>query len=156
MSVVHISTNMLVRVNAIKSYSVTYMPRMNNSISWQRSHRSNCASDRNFTNQSISGSLQWRHDERDGVSNHQPYACLLNCLFRCRSKNTSKIRVTGLCEGNSPGTGEFPAQMASNVENVSIWWRHDETVIELSPVLVIIRMIQTFVAWIIIYIPQHQ
>ena len=24
----------------------------------------------------------------------------------------------------SPGTGEFPAQMASNAENVSIWWRH--------------------------------
>ena len=31
-----------------------------------------------------------------------------------------------LCEGNSPGTGEFPAQMASNAENVSIWWRHHE------------------------------
>ena len=28
------------------------------------------------------------------------------------------------CAGNSPGTGEFPAQMASNAENVSIWWRH--------------------------------
>ena len=27
---------------------------------------------------------------------------------------------------NSPGTGEFPAQMASNAENVSIWWRHHE------------------------------
>ena len=26
--------------------------------------------------------------------------------------------------GNSPATGEFPAQMASNAENVSIWWRH--------------------------------
>ena len=26
--------------------------------------------------------------------------------------------------GNSPGTGEFPAHMASNAENVSIWWRH--------------------------------
>ena len=26
--------------------------------------------------------------------------------------------------GNSPVTGEFPAQMASNAENVSIWWRH--------------------------------
>ena len=26
--------------------------------------------------------------------------------------------------GNSPGTGEVPAQMASNAENVSIWWRH--------------------------------
>ena len=35
-----------------------------------------------------------------------------------------KLRVTGLCAGNSPGTGEFPAQMASNAENVSIWWRH--------------------------------
>ena len=41
-----------------------------------------------------------------------------------RSKKTSKSRVTGLCAGNSPGTGEFPAQMASNAENVSIWWRH--------------------------------
>ena len=38
-------------------------------------------------------------------------------------KKTSKLRVTGLCEGNSPVTGEFPAQMASNAENVSIWWR---------------------------------
>ena len=37
---------------------------------------------------------------------------------------TSKLRVTGLCVGNSPMTGEFPAQMASNAENVSIWWRH--------------------------------
>ena len=37
---------------------------------------------------------------------------------------TSKLRVTGLCEGNSPVTGEFPAQIASNAENVSIWWRH--------------------------------
>ena len=41
-----------------------------------------------------------------------------------RSKKTSKLRVTGLCGGNSPVTGEFPAQMASNAENVSIWWRH--------------------------------
>ena len=24
----------------------------------------------------------------------------------------------------SPVTGEFPAQRASNAENVSIWWRH--------------------------------
>ena len=46
---------------------------------------------------------------------------ILNRLFRRRSKKTSKLRVTGLCAGNSPGTGEFPAQMASNAENVSIW-----------------------------------
>ena len=47
-----------------------------------------------------------------------------NRLFRRRSKKTSKLRVTGLCAGNSPVTSEFPVQMASNVENVSIWWRH--------------------------------
>ena len=57
--------------------------------------------------------LRWRHDERDGVSNHQPHHCLLNRLFRHRSKKTSKLRITDLCEGNSPVTGEFPAQMAS-------------------------------------------
>ena len=69
-------------------------------------------------------SLQWRHNGHDGVSNHQPLDCLLNGLFRRRSKKTAKLRVTGLCEGNSPVTGEFPAQRASNAERVSIWWRH--------------------------------
>ena len=67
--------------------------------------------------------LQWRHNGCDSVSNHQP---LLNRLFRRRSKKTSKLCVTGLCAGNSPGTSEFPAQMASHAENVSIWWRHHE------------------------------
>ena len=37
--------------------------------------------------------------------------------------------VTGLCAGNSPGTGEFPAQRASYAENVSIWWRHHAKII---------------------------
>ena len=69
-------------------------------------------------------SLRWRHNGRDGVSNHQPHDCLLNRLFRRRSKKTPKLRVTGLCGGNSTGTGEFPAQMASNAQNVFIWWRH--------------------------------
>ena len=69
-------------------------------------------------------SLQWRHNERDGVSNHQPHDCLLKHLFRRRSKKTSKLRATGLCERNSPVTGEFPAQRVSDAENVSIWWRH--------------------------------
>ena len=68
--------------------------------------------------------LQWRHDGHDGVSNHQPCDCLLNRLFRRRSKKTPKLCVTDLYSGNSPVTGEFPAQMAGNVENVSIWWRH--------------------------------
>ena len=70
--------------------------------------------------------LRWRHNGRDSVSNHQPHDCLLNLLFWRRSKKTSKLRVTGLCAWNSPGTGEFPAQIASYAVNVSIWWRHHE------------------------------
>ena len=68
--------------------------------------------------------LQWRHNECDGVSNHQLHDCFLNRLFSHRSTKTSKLRVTGLCEENSPMTGDFPAQRVSNTENVSIWWRH--------------------------------
>ena len=60
--------------------------------------------------------LQWRHNERDGVSNHQPPDCLLKRFFMHILMKTSKPRVTGLSEGNSPMTGEFPAQRASNVE----------------------------------------
>ena len=77
-----------------------------------------------WCNWNHNAALQWRHNGRDGVSNHQPHDCLLNRLFGCRSKKTWKPRVTGLCGGNSPGAGEFPAQMASNAESVSIWWRH--------------------------------
>ena len=74
--------------------------------------------------------LQWRYYECDGVWNHRRLDCLLNRLFRRRTKKTSKPRVTGLCEGNPPVTvtGGFPSQSASNAENVSIWWRHHELV----------------------------
>ena len=68
--------------------------------------------------------LQWRHNGRDSVSNHKPHDGLLNRVFRRRSKKTSKPSATGLCAGNSPMTGEFLAQMASNAENVSICLRH--------------------------------
>ena len=70
--------------------------------------------------------LQWRHNKRDGVSNLQCHDCKLKRLFRCRSKKTSKLRVTGFCAGDSPVTGELPAQRASNAGNVSIWWRHHD------------------------------
>ena len=91
---------------------------------WQLKRRSAII----WTNDGLvySRALQWHHNGRDSVSNHQPHDCLLNRLFRRRSKKTSKLCVTGLCVGNSLGTGEFPAQMASNAENVSIWWRQHE------------------------------
>ena len=75
---------------------------------------------------SLQITLKWRHNGRDGISNHQHHGCLLKRLFRRGSKKTSKFCVTGLCAVNSPVTGEFPAPMASNAENVSIWWRHHE------------------------------
>ena len=73
--------------------------------------------------------LQWRHNRRDSVSNHQPCDSLLNREFRHRPKKTSKLRVTGLCVGNSPVTGEFPAKWPVT-RNVSIWWRHHAMVVD--------------------------
>ena len=58
--------------------------------------------------------LHWRHNERDDVSNQQRLDCLLTYF-------------TGICEGNSPVTGEIPTQRASNAENVFIYieiWTH--------------------------------
>ena len=51
--------------------------------------------------------LQWLHNDRDGVPNLD---VLLNHVLRRGSKKILKVRVTGLCEGNSPVTGEFPPQ----------------------------------------------
>ena len=47
--------------------------------------------------------LQWRQNELNGVWNHWCHGCLLNRLFRHRSKKTSKLRITGLCAGNYIG-----------------------------------------------------
>ena len=58
-------------------------------------------------------SLQWRHNEPDSVSNNQFHDCLLNRLFRRRSKKTSKLRVTAFVRGihrwpvNSPTKGQW-------------------------------------------------
>ena len=62
----------------------------------------------NNDNINARNSLQWRHNERDCISNHQRLDCLLNHLFRRNSKKTSKLRVTGLCEGNPTVTGGIP------------------------------------------------
>ena len=51
---------------------------------------------------------------------HQPRHCLFNLFIQAQIKENIKLRLTGLCAGNLPVTGEFSAQMASNAENVSI------------------------------------
>ena len=73
--------------------------------------------------------LRWRHNGRDCVSDHQTHDCLLNRLYRRRSRKTSKFRVIGLCVGNSPVTSEFLEQRAIKAENVSIWWHHHGLII---------------------------
>ena len=72
--------------------------------------------------------LQWRYNERDGVSNHQRLHCLLNRLFMLRSKHQSSASLA-FVRGIPPVTGGFPSQRASDAENVSIGWRHYEYVI---------------------------
>ena len=63
--------------------------------------------------------LHWRHHEHDGVS---PLATrqFTQPFIQAQMKENIKVRITGLCEGNSPVTGD------SNAENVSIWWRHHD------------------------------
>ena len=92
-------------------------------------------------------SLHWRHNGRDSVSNHQPHDCLLNRLSRRRSKKISQLRVSGLCVGNSPGTGEFPTQMASNAENASIWWRHHFMPYFAEGLCVLLLLVAYFFLW---------
>ena len=56
-----------------------------------------------------------------------------------RSKKTSKFRVTGLCEGNSPVTDEFPAQRASYAENIPF----DDVIMECSQALAAMTLIRS-------------
>ena len=61
--------------------------------------------------------LQWCHNERNGVSNHWHLDCLLNCLFRCRSKKTQSSVSLAFVRGihqwpvNSPHKGPVRRKM---------------------------------------------
>ena len=74
---------------------------------------------------SHSVTLHWRHDDHDGVSNHQPHGCFLNRLFRHRSKKTSKLRGPVNSPHKGPVTRKiFPFDdviMKYSVANVIKW-----------------------------------
>ena len=72
----------------------------------------------------INVTLQWRYKKHDGVSNNKPHDCLPNRSFRYSWKEISKLRGTDLCEGNSPVTGEYPAQRASDAQTASLLCTH--------------------------------
>ena len=85
-----------------KWFSVDGVRSANDEFSWNYQHQHDVT-------------LQWRHNESSGVSNHRRRHCLLNRFFRRRSKKSSKLRVTGLCEGNPTVTGICPWQMFPSV-----------------------------------------
>ena len=85
-----------------------------------------CVSINGWVNNRKAGDLRCYHA-------HYDVTIMNSCVFVYSDADQRKHqtpRVTGLCAGNSPGTGEFPGQMASNAENVSIWWRHHVSMIQ--------------------------
>ena len=58
-------------------------------------------------------------------------------LFKAQINENNQLRVTGLYAENSPITGEFPAQRASNAKNISIWWRHHEWLADIKHRIII-------------------
>ena len=50
-------------------------------------------------------------------------------LNKLTTKKIQRSALLSLCEGNPSVTGGFPAQRDSNAEHVSIWWRHNATLL---------------------------
>ena len=76
--------------------------------------------------------LQWRHNERGGVSTHRRLECLPSRLFTHRSKKTSKLRATGLCEGNSPGIHRWPIFSSIILTTLSILVHPDQGILDIE------------------------
>ena len=71
-------------------------------------------------------SLQWRHNGRDGVSDHQPHHCLLNRLFMRRSKKTSSSASLAFVRGINRRPVNSPQKWPVTQKKVSIWWHHHD------------------------------
>ena len=97
----------------IKMYQLTHYFFSNDSyLSVDKTDRCKCVD--------LCLKLEWRHNGRDSVSNHQSHDLLTQPYIQTQIKESIKApRQWPLC-------GEFPAHMASNVENIFIWWRHHE------------------------------
>ena len=80
------------------------------------------------------GALQWRHNERDGVSNYQPRDCLLNRLFGRRSKKTSKLASLAFVQGihrgpvNSPHKGPVTRKMFPFDDVIMVFCAHKHVI----------------------------
>ena len=83
-------------------------------------------------------SLQWRHNRRDGVSNHQPNYCLLNCLFGRRWKKHRSSALLAFVRGiyrwpaNSPHKGLVTRKMFPFDDVIMIIFRMHVTGVPLT------------------------
>ena len=100
-----ISMEMILKWNAPLGQGQWWLSRKWHTSSTRGSSRYSCLMSTISAHVMVSSTIQWYHNKRDGVSNHQPH----NRLYRRRSRKTSKLR-------------------ASNAEKVSIWWRHRDVV----------------------------
>ena len=69
--------------------------------------------------------LQWRHNEHDGVSNHQPHDCLLNRLFKAQIKENIKASRHWPLYGEFTGDRWIPRTNGQLRGNISFWLRHN-------------------------------
>ena len=100
----------------------------------------------------VMGALQWRYNQHDGVSNHQPHNCLLNHLLKRRSKKKHQSSASlAFVRGIHRWPVNSPTQKASNEENVSIWWRHHGCIIIILALLISSRHL-TYVSMYIEYL----
>ena len=66
------------------------------------------------------------------MSNHQTHDCLLNSLFRLRSKKISNFASLAFVRGIHRWAVNYPHKGPVTGKNVSNWWRHNETKYVLS------------------------
>ena len=116
-------------------------------------------------NSSIHSSRQDRHHYNDVImSVMAPRITCLRIVYSGVYSGAIKENIkapqwrTGFCAGNSPLTGEFPSQRASNAENVSIWWgHHDDDLLPPSWMIVYRPSVTQRHWWICLWIqPHHQ
>ena len=70
--------------------------------------------------------LQWRHNERDGVSNHLGIDCLLNCILGADQRKHQSPPSLAFMREIHRWPVDSPSQRTSNAKNVSIWWHHHD------------------------------
>ena len=79
------------------------------------------------TSNSFMKTSQWRHNERDRVASQITsltivYSTVYSGVDQRKHQRSALLAFVRRIHPSV--TGEFPAQKASNAENISIWWRH--------------------------------